>query len=194
VEDETQLEQDGRRADVRNAMKVMHSPMGLGVTVDVEDAYLLLNAVRCYIGGADAGTIFCAHATCERDLAALVRHTDPVPKHSARWGLGGLVQHFESLNNSMPSELLGRLRALNDHRKTLYHYGHSEAPSALRARTYDLIEDVGSATLRDDFRELHDYQGDNKDIITFAMDRVLKNDALAALTTSLMLRSWLTRR
>ena len=60
-------------------MTVMDSPMGLGTTVAVEDQYLLSNAVRCYIGGADAGTIFCVHASCERDLMALVKHSGSAP-------------------------------------------------------------------------------------------------------------------
>ena len=37
-------------------MKVMDSPMGLGLTVDAEDANFLSDAIRCYINGADAGT------------------------------------------------------------------------------------------------------------------------------------------
>ena len=65
-------EQDKRRADIRTAFQVMSSPIGLGVSVNVEDKYLLSNAMCCYIHGADAGAIFCAHASCERDLAALV--------------------------------------------------------------------------------------------------------------------------
>src|SRR4051794_36012373 len=90
-------EQDKRRADVRAAMTVMESPLRLGMTVDVEDRYLLSDAVRCYIAGADAGTIFCVHACCERDLAADLKHSPSVPAHSERWGLGALVSHYSAL-------------------------------------------------------------------------------------------------
>ena len=183
-------EQEKRRDDVRAAMAVMDSPMGLGITVDAEDQYLLSDAVRCYIGGADAGTIFCAHASCERDLAAMVKHSGSAPANSERWGLGAFVSHFAA-QAAMPPDLLNRLRILNDHRKTLYHYGHSESDTALLRRTSELIEEVVPSKLHDDFREQHGYEGDNKEVWRFAMDRVLQQNALSALTTAFKLRSWL---
>jgi hypothetical protein len=188
--DGSQAEQDKRRADVRAAMKVMKSPLGLAVTVDVEDTYLLSDATRCYISGADAGTIFCVHASCERDLAAMVKHSDVAPPRSERWGLGNLVAHFAA-QGPMPPDLLERLAELNEHRKTLYHYGHSESETALRWLTSNLIEEVGAFRLREEFKQLHGYDGDNKEVWKFAMDRVLQRNALSALTTGFMLRSWL---
>jgi hypothetical protein len=186
-------QQDKRRADVWAAMKVMDFPMGLGLTVDVEDTYLLSDAVLCYISGADAGTVFCAHASCERDLAAMVRHSDSVPARSERWGLGALISHCAA-QGVMPADLLDRLRVLNDHRKTLYHYGHSDSADALRRRTSELIEEVGPSKLRDCFKQQHGYDGDNKEVWRFAMDSALQQNALSALTTAFMLRSWLTPR
>ena len=158
--------------------------------VDVEDSYLLSDAVLCYLNGADAGTIFCAHASCERDLAALIQASGSAPSGSERWGLGALVSHCAD-QGLMPSDLLDNLRILNDHRKTLYHYGHSESDTALRQRTYELIHEVGSSKLREDFKERHGYDGDNKEVYRIAMDRVLQQNALSALTTGFMLRSWL---
>lgn len=183
-------EQDKRRADVRAAMAEMDSPLGLAITVDVEDQYLLSDAVRCYIGGADAGTIFCAHASCERDLAVMVKHSGSAPKNSERWGLGTLVNHCAD-RNAMPADLINRLRILNDHRRTPYHYGHSDSDNALRRRTNELIEEVGSSQIRDDFRQQFGYEGDNKQVLRFVMDRVLQQNALSALTTGFSRRSWL---
>jgi hypothetical protein len=183
-------EQDKRRADVNAAMKVMDSPIGLALMVDAEDAYLLTDAVRCYINGADAGTIFCVHASCERDLAAMVQASGSAPGGSQRWGLGALVSYCAD-QGLMPSDLVDNLRVLNDHRKTLYHYGHSESDTALSQRTDELIQEVGSSKLHEDFKEQHGYEGDNKHIYAFAMDRVLQRNALSALTTGFMLRSWL---
>ncbi|GIF56693.1 hypothetical protein [Asanoa iriomotensis] len=188
--DAPQTEQDKRRADVRAAMNVMDSPVGLGLTVDFEDTYLLSDAIRCYINTADAGTIFCVHASCERDLAAMVQASGFAPAGSQRWGLGALVAYCEH-HEQMPPDLLDNLRILNDHRKTLYHYGHSESDNALRRRTSDLIQEVGSSKLREDFKEQRGFEGDNKEVYVFAMDRVLQRNALAALTTGFMLRSWL---
>lgn len=191
--DARQTEQDKRRADIRVAMKVMDSPFGLGLTVDPEDAYLLSDAMRCYINGADAGTIFCVHASCERDLAAMLHASGSAPVGSQRWGLGVIVSHYAD-QGLMPSHLLDNLRILNDHRKTLYHYGHSESDTALRQRTYDLIHDVGSSKLREDFRERRGFEADNKELYAFAMDCVLQRNALSALTTGFMLRSWLGQK
>lgn len=185
-----QDERDKRRADVRAAMATMESPSGLGITVDVEDRYLFSDAIRCYIVGADAGTIFCAHASCERDLAALVKHSGSAPKNSERWGLGSLVSHCVK-QRAIPQDLIDGLGVLNDHRKTLYHFGHSESDVALRSRTNELIEELGSAKVRGDFREKHGYDGDNKSIWRFAMDRVLQQNALMSLATAFQLRSWL---
>jgi hypothetical protein len=187
-----QTEQDERRANIRTAMKSMDSPLGLGLTVDVEDAYLLADAIRCYINGADAETIFCSHASCERDLAAMVQSSDSAPARSHRWGLGALVDHLAA-QGSMPSDLLDRLRILNDQRKSLYHYGHSESETALRRRTSDLIQELGRSKLDEDFKKRHGRGGDNKEVWSFAMDRVLQENALAALATAFLLRSWLTQ-
>jgi hypothetical protein len=58
-------------------------------------------------------------------------------------------------------------------------------------RTSDLIQEVGLSKLREDFKEQHGFEGDNKEVYAFAMDRVLQRNALSALTTGFMLRSWL---
>lgn len=184
--------QEKRRADIRDAMKVMDSTMGLGLTVDAEDAYLLSDALRCYINGADAGTIFCVHASCERDLAAMLQASGSAPAGSQRWGLGTLVAHCAA-QRLVPSDLLDNLRILNDHRKTLYHYGHSESDTALRMRTSEFIQEDGLSKLHEEFNDRHGYEGGNKDVYKFAMGRVLQRDALSALTTGCMLRSWLAR-
>lgn len=183
-------EQEKRRADVRAAIATMDSPMGLGITVDAEDQYLLSDAVRCYLGGADAGTIFCAHASCERDLAAMVKHSGFASANSGRWGLRALVSYCAT-QGTMPQDLIQRLSILNDHRKTLYHYGHSESETALRRRTSELIKEVGSSKLREEFREQHGHEGGNKEVWAFAMGRVLQQNALSGLTAAFKLRSWL---
>ena len=109
-----------------------------------------------------------------------------------RWGLGAFVTYLTA-QGSMPADLLDRLSILNDHRKTLYHYGHSETDTALQARLGRHLDKVGESTIRKSFKEAYGHEGDNKEVWRYAMDSVLREDALAALTTALMLRSWLAR-
>ncbi|MEU7823002.1 hypothetical protein [Catellatospora sp. NPDC049133] len=189
---DSQAEQERRRGEIRAAMRVMDSPLGLALAVDPEDSYLLSDAVRCYINAADAGTIFCVHASCERDLASMLAASGSAPAAAHRWGLGALVTYCAS-QGLMPPEILGELRELNDHRKTLYHYGHSESDTALRQRTLELIQEIGHSELSAEFEEKHGYGGENKEIFAFAMDRVLQRNALSALTTGFRLRSWLAQ-
>lgn len=177
-----------RRAEVQATMLAFASGHGLGSTVDPEDTYLLMDAIRCYIGGADAGAIFVAHAVCERDLAAVLHHSGAAPNGSIRWGLGALIKYFDEAGE-LPSELISDLTALNDHRKALYHFGHSQSSTALMARTYELIDEVGSGPLRDTFRERSGFDGGNKDILRFAMDQALRDMALSGLAAALRLRT-----
>jgi hypothetical protein len=169
-------------------MRAFASARGLGSTVDAEDAYLLLDSIRCYIGGADVGAIFVAHAVCERDLAAVLHHSGTAPNGSIRWGLGTLIKHFDD-SGELPVELISDLMQLNENRKALYHFGHSESSSALIARTHELIEQVGSGALRETFRERSGVDGDNKDILRFAMDQALRDMALSGLAAAIRLRT-----
>ncbi len=183
-------EQDKRRAEIAAAIKAMDNVIGLGFTVNVEDIYLLSDAVRCYRIGIDSGAIFCAHASCERDIAAMLEATGAAPAGSQRWGLGALVSYCAK-SDLIPVELTENLNRLNEHRKTLYHYGHTDSETALRQQAYRLIEEIGSENLRLDFQEERGYLGDNKELFRYAMDRVLRQNALLGLRTAFQLRSWL---
>lgn len=187
-------EREARRDDVITAMGGAASRstliLGLGLTVDVEDQFLLYNAVLCYVSGADAGAIFCAHASCERDLSAMVAHLDDPPAGAERWGLGALVGHCRSAG-LLGAELLDSLGELNERRKNLYHYGHSDSERGLGARSGQMLEREGTSGLREEFVARHGYEGGIKDIWRLAIDRVVQRDALAAITAAFRLRWWL---
>ena len=181
---------ESRRGDVAAVLEMMKSPVGLGLTASPEDAYLLSDAVRCYTHGGDVGAVFCAHASCERDLAASVQASGGAPARAKMWGLGALVDHLEEAD-ALPSDLVTRLRDLNEARKTLYHYGHSESEDALMHRTSRLIAERGGATVRAELAEQRGAAGDNKDVWLFAIELTLRQIALEAVTTGLLLRSWI---
>lgn len=171
-------------------MALMESPVGLGLTASPEDAYLLSDAVRCYIAGGDVGAVFCAHASCERDLAASVQRSGDAPARAKMWGLGALIDHLEQVN-TLPADLVQPLRDLNVARKTLYHHGHSESEAALMRRTSRFIEEHGESQFHADFAAAHGRPGGNKEVWVFAMDRTLRRIALDAITTGFLLRSWM---
>ncbi|WP_448059187.1 hypothetical protein [Cellulomonas hominis] len=182
---------ESRREHIRRAARLMGSPFGLGLTVDVEDMYLLHDAISCYIHGADAGAIFCSHASCERDLAALVFYSEDAPPRSSQWGLGSLIGHFAKLGK-MPADLGDRLRRLNSDRKALYHFGHSQTEIALERRSSELTAEVGEAALRDEFHRRNGYEGRNKDVWRFAITATLQRNAIEGVTTACLLRAWVT--
>jgi hypothetical protein len=143
----------------------------------------------CFLSGADAGAIFCAHASCERDLAAMVNAVDTRPRGWERWGLGPLVKHCMQ-QYGLPDEVGQQLLNLNESRKTLYHFGHSDAQASLARATSAPIEEVGSEKLFEDFKKLYGREGRNKEVWRYAADRVLENKALEAIDAALQLRSW----
>lgn len=120
----------------------------------------------------------------------MIEASGSAPAGSKHWGLGALVSHCANAG-LIPSDLLDNLRLLNDHRKTLYHFGHSESETALLQRTDELIREIGSSKLCEDFQEERGYEGDNNQVFKFAMDRVLRQNALSARSTAFKLRSWL---
>lgn len=188
------LERDIERREhaLKSALTRMANPRGLGLVVALEYAYLLTGAQLCFTRGADAGAVFCAHASCERDLASLVKFEGDGPRGSERWGLGPLVTHCVQ-HHELPQELAQQLQELNESRKTLYHFGHSEAEASLARATDALIEEVGSDRLHQDFMDLFGYEGRNKEVWKYAVDRALESMALAALEAAMQLRSWLAR-
>lgn len=168
----------------------MPSPAGLGIAVSPEDIFLLSDAFVSYIAGADAGAIFCVHASVERDLAALVAHTPTPPKGHERWGLGKFIAHCRDVG-LVPPSLLDEIEILNEHRRTLYHYGHSSADTAIMQRASMQIEGEDGRTVWDEFTDVHGRTGDPKEVWEFALRREMRANALASLRTGLALRSWL---
>jgi hypothetical protein len=57
------------------------------------------------------------------------------------------------------------------------------------ARTHELIDQVGPGALRETFRERSGVDGDNKDILRFAMDQALRDMALSGLAAAMHLRT-----
>lgn len=160
----------------------------LGFVADVEGYYLIADALRSYVNGADASAIFCAHATCERELALVVAERPSQPKNWERWGLGPLVSHCAS-ENLLPQTLVSRLNDLNDHRKTLYHFGHTDSDSALMARAHAYVEEIESeGGIWRQFEDVNGFKGDTKEVWRFALDTALKLTALESIETALMLR------
>jgi hypothetical protein len=180
-------ELDERRSEVAAAIRE-EGVLSIAMGVDVEDIYLLSGAFRCYVYGADAGAVFCAHASCERDLASTLFHAASPPIGLERWGLGRFVEYCRA-NGLLPSELLERLVDLNESRKALYHFGHTAAESALTRRTAALLAELGSAELYRQFAHYTGRNGDPKEVYGFAMDLTIRKTALAALRTGLALRT-----
>lgn len=181
-------EADERKLEVKRAMAEHLSLIGLSTVVEVEDMYLLNDAIRCYIGGADAGTIFCAHAVCERDIAAEVSHSASPPERSARWGLGNWMRYCED-NHLLHAELINCLDQLNEQRKSLYHYGRSQEPTALQARAATWAEEAGAWSA---FAARYGFDPSVKEVWQFSLDEVLRRDALSALVTAFRLRTFLS--
>jgi len=178
-----------RREALAGAVRRMDDVRGMGFVSTVEDGYLLTGAQLCFLSGADAGAIFCAHASCERDLAAMVNAAETGPRGWERWGLGPLVTRCIE-HHGLPRVLGQQLLDLNESRKTLYHFGHSDAEASLARATSALIETGGSEKLFEDFKKLNGREGCNKEVWRYAMDRVLEDKALAAIDATLRLRSW----
>ena len=122
-----------------------------------------------------------------------MHYSDSPPANSKTWGLGKLISHYRA-EGSIPDNLLERLDNLNEYRKILYHFGHSESDNALLQRTHDLVERVGPGNVRREYKKLHGHDGGNKAILSFALDRVRQETALEALTTGLMFRSWVAEQ
>lgn len=187
---ETEEDLSRRREDLTDAVNRIVDTRGVGLVSTVEDSYLLSGARLCFLRAADVGAIFCAHASCERDLAAMVDATDFKPRGWERWGLGPLVKH-SSEHLQMPEEVAVKIFELNESRKALYHFGHSEADASLSRATSAYVHEVGSETLFAEFRARQGRDGRTKDVWRYAMDRVLEAKALAAIEAALKLRSWL---
>lgn len=177
-----------REQEVQRAWRNHLSPFGYAATVTVEDRYLLPNAVTSYVHGADAATIFCAHAACERALAAELRDQPPAgsvtPKDLDRWGLGRMIRRYRELD-ALPIPLLDDLSRLNSRRTSLYHFGHTEKDDALTSRAFEGEEESPYTQ----FERENGFAPDNKEAWQFALDRRLRRDALAALETVFRLRT-----
>lgn len=173
-----------RKQEVDDAKRKHLTLIGLASVVNVEDRYLLTDAIVSYLHGADAAAIFCAHAACERAFAAEVRHRPSAPARLDHWGLGRLLKHVGPLG-LLPDNLLVDLATLNENRVSLHHYGHSERPTALQGRTFD---GTGTSPCVA-FEAEYGYMPDAKEARQFALDQRLRRDALAALITMFRLRS-----
>ena len=184
---ETDDDLSRRREDLKNAVNRMLDIRGVALVSTVEDSYLLSGARLCFMRAADVGAIFCAHASCERDLAAMFDASDSGPRGWERWGLGPLVQHSRE-QFQLPEELAMKLLELNETRKTLYHFGHSEADASLSSATSAYVDEVGSGALCAEFRARHGRDGRNEEVWRYAMDRVLEAKALAEIEAALQLR------
>jgi hypothetical protein len=183
--------EEDRSRDLSDAIGAMRNPAGLGITVEPEDSILLQDAFVCYRAGADAGAVFCAHAASERDLAAFVAHSRTPPKQHRRWGLGQLITHCRAVE-LVPLEILNSLEVSNEHRRTLYHYGHSGSDSSILKRTVSQAEEAGTGAVLDAYQATFGRSCSGmKELLEFALAQEMRATALGAIRAALNLRSWL---
>lgn len=118
-----------------------------------ESGQFLLEALACYEGGLYLASLTCAHATCERELAGRVAHAGAIaPEGWERWGLGRLIQHArtQAWHSASTLELL---EAVNEKRKTVYHFRELDAEGGLFWRTYADTGWHGFRDMRADLKE-----------------------------------------
>jgi hypothetical protein len=155
----------GRREEIEELVERYGGPWIYGSSAGgFESGLLLLESVRCYRSGADIACMLCAHASCERELAGILRWQVPAMPNSNRWGLGRLIRVGRE-RNWFGADLEFRLQSVNENRRTLYHLQDFNAPAGLWQRALSAAEnpatkdDVGSAipgTLRRDALEAID--------------------------------------
>lgn len=185
---------ESRREDAMRVWATSSRPLSVAVLPDVEARLILQSAFDAYIGAVDVAAIISAHASCERDLLSRVAHWaelgEAQPSRNVdRLALGTLIGHFKV---RLPTELTEALERLNDRRRTLYHYGHSNGVRGVRETTTAFMQAHGQTALSDAYERRHQQNPDRKQLLQFAMDHMLQEHALEALTTALATRAWAT--
>jgi hypothetical protein len=136
-----------------------------------ESGVFLGEAVGCYLHGHFAASLVCAHATCERELAGRVAHNPTTaPKGWERWGLGRLIQHARE-RGWHSDATIEFLEAVNERRRSVYHFRDFSADGGLFRRTY----------------AARPWQG--KEAINVDMSDQLRMDALEAIRAALAVRA-----
>jgi hypothetical protein len=123
-----------------------------------EIAFLRMEAQSAFLAGLGGSAVICAHAACERELAAWVQSLGPAaPKRWTRWGLGNLAVYAIE-QEFVPSDLGASLLELNERRRFLYHLQDKESLKMTYVRAFEGLyhksrwqERMHSLLLRDGF-------------------------------------------
>jgi hypothetical protein len=89
-------------------------------SANTESMWLFLDSLRCYAAAIDSAALICAHAACERELAAALSAQTP-PAGSERWGLGPLIQ-VGAKRGWFDDGLKEQLKRINENRRVFYHH------------------------------------------------------------------------
>jgi hypothetical protein len=185
-------ESQSRRQDALAALAKSSNLMSIGIVADVEGGLILLSAWQSYLKGVDVAAVITAHASSERDLLTRAAHWAEAgdrkpPKGFEMWGLGKLLQHYQS---QLPTNLQSDLNELNARRRTLYHYGHSDTRTGVDPSTYAFIDSHGTTHIVDDYKRRYGRLPDPKETLEHATKMMLRGWALDALSTAIAVRAW----
>jgi hypothetical protein len=96
------------------------SPEIFFASANTESMWLFLDSLRSYGAAIDSAALICAHAACERELAAALSVQAPPPK-SERWGLGSLIKEGSG-RGWFDDVLKEQLERINENRRVFYHH------------------------------------------------------------------------
>ncbi len=135
---------------------------GFGMVGGAEVVWLYYESLRCYIAQNDVAAILCAHALCERALAAFLEMRDALDERLARAGLGPVAAaaHAAGL---IDEPLLQDLKVINETRKVIAHFRLPFDPHSVHARLIAAHPNANEA---------------------FDVESMIKSDAEAALTAA----------
>ena len=97
--------------------------------------------------------MLCAHASCERELAGILRWHVPAAPNSNRWGLGRLIRVGRE-RNWFGADLELRLQSVNENRRTLYPARAHRVPTLaaiIDRREVDVLVDAADVGERQAF-------------------------------------------
>ena len=136
ADDRSRLQRLERSQEIGRLVATFH-PITMAIEGGgMESTGLLGEAMGAYTHGLFGAALICAHATCERELAATVRaRAAATPRGWERWGLGKLIQ-FAITQSWYCTDSIALLEDVNRKRREFYHFGDSFGPDSLFARAY----------------------------------------------------------
>jgi hypothetical protein len=94
-----------------------------------EGLWLLEEGEQCYVLGQFVASLLCAHACCERTLAAYLELFGSLGRRLANAGLGPVAAAARE-RGLITSDLFDRLISVNEIRKVMAHFKSPTAPYA----------------------------------------------------------------